>query len=71
MKALLDMANLTVQRDEPLLKQGLINQNQMDTDNTAAVSANQDWLASQAQVQVAEAQVAVAQGPARRRPSTT
>jgi HlyD family secretion protein len=60
MKALLDMANLTVQRDEPLLKQGLINQNQMDTDNTAGVSANQDWLAAQAQVQVADAQVAVA-----------
>jgi len=62
MKALLDMANLTVQRDEPLLKQGLITQNQMDTDNTAAVTANQDYLASQAAVQVAEAQVAVAQG---------
>jgi len=62
MKALLDLANLTVQRDEPLLKQGLINQNQMDTDNTAAITANQDYLASQAAVQVAEAQVAVAQG---------
>ncbi len=62
MKALLDMANLTVQRDEPLLKQGLINQNQMDTDNTAAVTANQDYLAAQAAVQVADAQVAVAQG---------
>ena len=49
MKALLDLANLTVQRDEPLLKQGLINQNQMDTDNTAAVTANQDYLAAQAQ----------------------
>ncbi len=62
MKALLDLANLTVQRDEPLLKQGLINQNQMDTDNTAGITANQDYLASQAAVQVAEAQVAVAQG---------
>jgi HlyD family secretion protein len=62
MNALLEMANLTVQRDEPLLKQGLINQNQMDTDNTAAFTANQDYLASQAAVQVAEAQVAVAQG---------
>ena len=62
MKALLDMANLTAQRDEPLLKQGLINQNQMDTDNTAAITANQDYLASQAAVQVADAQVAVAQG---------
>jgi HlyD family secretion protein len=62
MKALLDLANLTEQRDEPLLKQGLINQNQMDTDNTAAITANQDYLASQAAVQVAEAQVEVAQG---------
>jgi HlyD family secretion protein len=61
MKALSDMANLTVQRDEPLLKQGLINQNQMDTDNTAAVGATQDYLASQAAVHVAEAQVGVAQ----------
>jgi HlyD family secretion protein len=62
MKALLDMANLTVTRDEPLLKQGLINQNQMDTDHTAAITANQDYLGAQAAVQVAEAQVAVAQG---------
>ena len=62
MKALLDMANLTVQRDEPLLKQGLINQNQMDTDNTAAVTANQDYLAAGAAIQVGDAQVAVAQG---------
>jgi HlyD family secretion protein len=62
MKALLDMANLTVQRDEPLLKQGLINQNQMDTDHTAAISANQDYLSAQASVRVAEAQVSVAEG---------
>jgi multidrug resistance efflux pump len=62
MKALLDMANLTVEREEPLLKQGLINQNQMDTDRTAAISANQDYLAAQAAVRVAEAQVSVAQG---------
>ena len=62
MKALMDMADLTVQRDTPLLKEGLINQNQMDTDNTAAVSAKQDYLAAQAAVHVAEAQVAVAQG---------
>ena len=34
----------------------------MDTDKTAAVTADQDYLASQAAVQVAEAQVAVAQG---------
>jgi len=62
MKALLDMASLTVQRDEPLLTQGLINQNQVDTDTTAAVTANQDYLASEAAVQVADAQVAIAQG---------
>ncbi len=30
MKAQLDLANLTVQRDKPLFTQGLINQNQMD-----------------------------------------
>ena len=62
MKALLDMAILTQQRDEPLLKQGLINQNQMDTDNTAALTAKQDYLGALASVQVAEAQVEVAQG---------
>ena len=61
MKALLDMANLTVERDGPLVKQGLINQNQMDTDTTAQVTANQDWLSAQALVDVAKAQVAVAQ----------
>ena len=61
-KALLDMANLTVQRDEPLVKQGLINQNQLDNDRTAAVSAQQDYLAAQAGVRVAEAQVAVSKG---------
>lgn len=62
MKALLDLANLTLQRDEPLLKQGLINQNQVDTDRTATETAQQDYLASQAAVHVAEAQVSVARG---------
>ncbi len=62
MKAELDLANLTVQRDEPLLKQGLINQNQMDTDTTAAESAQQDYLAAQAQVRVAQAQIGVVKG---------
>src|SRR5208337_3647840 len=62
MKAQLDLANLTVQRDEPLLTQGLINQNQMDTDRTAAQSAQQDYLASQAQVRVAQAQIGVQKG---------
>jgi HlyD family secretion protein len=62
MKAELDLANLTVQRDEPLLSQGLINQNQMDTDKTAAESAQQDYLAAQAQVRVAQAQIGVVRG---------
>jgi HlyD family secretion protein len=62
MKAELDLANLTVKRDEPLLTQGLINQNQMDTDSTAAEAANQDYLAAQAQVRVAQAQIGVVKG---------
>jgi HlyD family secretion protein len=62
MKDLLDLASLTLQRDEPLLKQGLINQNQVDIDRTATETANQDYLASQAAVHVSEAQVAVARG---------
>jgi HlyD family secretion protein len=62
MKALLDLANLTLQRDEPLLKQGLINQNQVDTDRTGTETARQDYLASQAAVRVGEAQVSVARG---------
>ncbi|HYW84193.1 MAG TPA: efflux RND transporter periplasmic adaptor subunit, partial [Spirochaetia bacterium] len=62
MKAQLDLANLTVQRDQPLLTQGLINQNSMDTDRTAAQSAQQDYLAAQAQVRVAQAQIGVVKG---------
>lgn len=62
MKALLDLATLTEQRDAPLAKQGLINQAQVDADHTAVVTATQDVLSAQAAVQVAQAQVAVAQG---------
>ncbi len=62
MKALLDMADLTLQRDQDLFKQGLINQNQVDTDSTARTTSYQDYLGSQASVQVANAQVAVAKG---------
>jgi HlyD family secretion protein len=61
-KAQLDLAKLTVQRDEPLAAQGLINQNQMDTERTQAVTAEQDYLSSQSAVNVAEAQVSVAKG---------
>jgi HlyD family secretion protein len=62
MKALLDLANLTVQQDEPLAKQGLINENQINTERTAALTAEQDYLSAQSAVKVAEAQVLVAQG---------
>jgi len=61
-KAQLDMADLTVQRDEPLVKQELLTQNQLDTDRTAAETTKQDYLAAQAAVRVAEAQVSVAKG---------
>ncbi|MGA2547374.1 MAG: efflux RND transporter periplasmic adaptor subunit [Rectinemataceae bacterium] len=62
MKALLDLANLTVQQDEPLAKQGLINENQIDSERTAAITSEQDYLAAQSAVKVAEAQVLVAKG---------
>jgi HlyD family secretion protein len=65
MKAQLDLAKLTVQRDSPLLTQGLINQNQMDIENTAGETAQQDYLAAQTQVRVEQAQVSVVKGQLR------
>jgi HlyD family secretion protein len=65
MKAQLDLASLTVQRDEPLLTQGLINQNQMDIERTAGETAQQDYLASQTQVRVEQAQISVVKGQLR------
>jgi HlyD family secretion protein len=62
MKAQLDLANLIVQRDEPLLTQGLINQNQMDTERTSAETAKQDYLSAQSQVRVEQAQIEVVRG---------
>ena len=59
---LVDMANLTVQRDEDLLKKGLVNGNQVDLDRTAAEAAQQDYLVALAQVQVATSQVNVSLG---------
>ena len=61
MKDTLDLANLTVQREAPLVKQGLSPQSQLDADTTAAETATADWLAAQAALQVAKAQVTVAQ----------
>jgi len=60
-KASLDMANLTVTRDQPLVEQNLINQNQVDLDKTAAIEAQQDYLSAQASVESSKAQVAVAE----------
>jgi HlyD family secretion protein len=62
MKALLDLANETVKQDEPLAKQGLINENQIDTERTSALTAEEDYLSAQSAVKVTEAQVAVARG---------
>jgi HlyD family secretion protein len=62
MRAVYNLATLTMNRDLPLVAKGLIDQNQMDIDRTAAETAKQDWLAAQAQVRVANAQVAVAKG---------
>jgi HlyD family secretion protein len=62
MKSLLDMATLTRERDEPLLKQGLIDQTQMDIDRTAEDTSRQDYLASQAQVRITKAQLEVYAG---------
>jgi len=61
MKAQADLAQVTVRRDEELIKQGYIAQNQLDTDNAAAVAATQDYNAAKAAVLVAQAQVSVAE----------
>jgi HlyD family secretion protein len=62
MKDLLDLANLTLQQDEPLARQGLINEQQIESERTAALTAEQDYLSAQSAVKVAEAQVEVARG---------
>lgn len=54
------LANLTVSRDESLLRQGFIPQNQMDTDQTAAAAAEEDYRAAQAAAGAAQAQVGAA-----------
>ena len=62
MMDLVDMANLTFQRDVDLLNKGLVNENQVDLDRTAAETAQQDYLVSQAQIQVATSQVNISLG---------
>ena len=56
-KTQLDLANLTLQRDESLIKQKLIPQNQVDTDTSNAAAANQTYLASEAAVTQSDAQL--------------
>lgn len=51
------LAQTTVKRDESLIAQGYIAQSQMDTDQTAAQTAQDDYAAAQAAVNVAQAQV--------------
>ncbi len=54
------LSQLTVKRDQQLLAQGYIPQNQMDTDQTAALGDVQAYKAAQGAVQVAQAQLAAA-----------
>jgi HlyD family secretion protein len=54
----LALAQTTVKRDASLLGQGYISQSQMDTDQTAAQAAQDDYAAAQAAIGVAQAQVA-------------
>ncbi len=56
-KAQLALAEVTVKRDESLLAQGFIAQNQMDTDRTNAQSDAEAYRAAQAAVGVAQAQI--------------
>ncbi|HEV2359454.1 MAG TPA: efflux RND transporter periplasmic adaptor subunit [bacterium] len=57
-KGQLALAQTTVRRDSSLLTQGYIAQNQMDTDQTAAQAASDDYAAAQAAIAVAQAQAA-------------
>jgi HlyD family secretion protein len=54
----LALAQTTVKRDSSLLGQGYIAQSQMDTDQTAAQAAQDDYAAAQAAIGVAQAQAA-------------
>src|SRR5205807_2025711 len=60
-QAQLALAELTVGRDESLLRQGFIPQSQMDADQTAVKAATDDSHAAEAAVAVAEALVKAAQ----------
>jgi len=60
-KAQRDLAALTLQRDEELGKQALIPQSQIDSDRTAALTANLDYQSALGAVEVAQTQVSVAQ----------
>jgi HlyD family secretion protein len=55
----LDLAVLTEKREVPLVQQGFAAQSQLDADQTAAATANEDYLSAQDAVTVAQAQVAV------------
>ncbi len=59
-KAQLDLSQVTVKRDQQLLAQGYIPQNQMDTDQTAVQANLEAYKAAQAAIGVAQAQIAAA-----------
>lgn len=60
-KAQADLVRLTLERDRQLAAQALIAQSQLDSDETAALTAQLDYRSSLGAVQVAETQVSVAE----------
>lgn len=60
-RAELDLAQLTLQRDQPLLKSQYIPQSKVDSDSTSVQSANGAWLAAKASVGQAQAALDQAQ----------
>lgn len=60
-KARLDLAELTLHRDQRLVKQQSIPQIQLDNDSTAAEAARVDYLAAQAATKEAQAQLGQAE----------
>jgi len=60
-KAQFDLAELTEQRDQQLLEKDFLAQSQMDTDKTNTLVAEEDYQSSLAAVDVAKAQLSVAQ----------
>jgi HlyD family secretion protein len=61
-KAELDLAALIAKRDELMAAKGLLDQDQMDIERTASISAREDFNSAQTQVRVCQAQLSVVKG---------